>query len=191
MSEAPKNGNPQSGQPAIEPPAIQQLRAKLRQDDLNIADLAKRQSQIQAQIGVLQGRIQSSPAVEQQYKDLTRDYQTALDFYNELLRKRDQAKVAKELDQQQGGEQFKVLDPPSLPMTPSFPKKPQFAVAGFGGGLGLGLVILYLLAALDGSMHTERDVEVCLKLPVLAMIPSVSPDGSGAAGGKSRNLGLT
>jgi len=190
MSEAPKSGNPQSGQPAIEPPAIQQLRAKLRQDDLNIADLAKRQSQIQAQIGLLQGRIQSSPAVEQQYKDLTRDYQTALDFYNELLRKRDQAKVAKELDQQQGGEQFKVLDPPSLPMTPSFPKKPQFAVAGLGGGLGLGLVILYLLAALDGSMHTERDVEVCLKLPVLAMIPSVLPDGS-RAGSKSRNLGLT
>src|SRR5262249_51289740 len=191
MREAPKSGNPQSGQPAIEPPAIQQLRAKLRQDDLNIADLAKRQSQIQAQIGLLQGRIQSSPAVEQQYKDLTRDYQTALDFYNELLRKRDQAKVAKELDQQQGGEQFKVLDPPSLPMTPSFPKKPQFAVAGFGGGLGLGLAILYLLAALDGSMHTERDVEVCLKLPVLAMIPSVLPDGSRAAGSKSRNLGLT
>lgn len=190
MNEKPKNSNGQTAQTGVEPPAVQQLRAKLRQDDLNIADLAKRQSQIQSQIGVLQGRIQSSPAVEQQYKDLTRDYQTALDFYNELLKKRDQANVAKELDQQQQGEQFSVLDPPSLPMTPSFPKKPMFAGAGFGGGLALGLAILYLIAALDSSMHTERDVEVCLKLPVLAMIPSAVPGRTVTAEDQSHGLNL-
>ena len=193
MNDTPKaNNSTQSTQAGIESPAIQQLRAKLRQDDLNIADLVKRQGQIQSQINLLQGRIQSSPAVEQQFKELTRTYQTALDFYNDLLRKRDQAEVAKQLDQQQGGEQFSVLDPPSLPMSPSFPKKPIFGAGGLGGGLTIGLALLYLLAALDGSMHTERDVEVCLKLPVLAMIPSVSPQGVGSAGAtdKTRSLGI-
>ncbi len=190
MNAAPKNNNAQTAQAGPEPASIQQLRAKLRQDELNIADLAKRQSQIQSQIGVLQGRIQSSPAVEQQFKDLTRDYQTALDFYNDLLKKRDQAKVATDLDQQQQGEQFSVLDPPSLPMSPSFPKKPIFAGAGFGGGLALGLAILYLIAALDSSMHTEQDVEVCMKLPVLAMIPSVSLEGTRATNGGDKAFGL-
>jgi polysaccharide chain length determinant protein (PEP-CTERM system associated) len=191
MNETPKSNSAQSAQSGLEPPAIQQLRAKLRQDDLSILDLAKRQSQIQSQINVLQGRIQSTPAVEQQFKDLTRNYQTALDFYNDLLRKRDQAQVAKELDQSQQGAQFSVLDPPSLPMSPSFPKKPIFAGAGFGGGLALGLAILYLIAALDSSMHTDRDVEVCLKLPVLAMIPSGTPNGWAASGGhEQRGLGL-
>jgi polysaccharide chain length determinant protein (PEP-CTERM system associated) len=192
MSESPKPGNPAGarGGSTLESPAVQQLRAKLRQDDLNIAELSKRQAQIQSQINVLQGRIQSSPAVEQQYKDLTRDYQTALDFYNDLLRKRDQANMAKELNQQQQGEQFSVLDPPSLPMSPSFPKKPIFAGAGFGGGLALGLGILYLIAALDSSMHSERDVEVCLKLPVLAMIPSVAPDSRAAAAQDKGEIGF-
>src|SRR5262250_3399871 len=36
----------------IEPPAVQQLRAKVKQDDMSIVDLSKRQSQIQTQIEV-------------------------------------------------------------------------------------------------------------------------------------------
>jgi uncharacterized protein involved in exopolysaccharide biosynthesis len=195
MAETPKttatSSNAQSA--GIEPPAIQQLRAKLRQDELNITDLGKRQGQMQNQINVLQGRLQSTPAVEQQYKELTRNYQTALEFYNELLRKHDQAAMSSAMNRQQEGERFRVLDPASLPMTPSFPKKTIFAGAGLGGGLALGLAILYLLAALDSSMHTERDVEVCMKLPVLAMVPNVEPAGRVAANGadKGRSLELT
>ena len=193
MAEAPKGGStPTNAQTTgIEPLQIQQLRAKVRQDDLNIADLVKRQGQIQSQINVLQGRIQSTPAVEQQFKELTRNYQSALDFYNDLLKKHDQAAISSDLNRQQQGEHFNVLDPASLPMTPSFPKKTVFAGAGFGGGLALGLAILYLLAALDSSMHTERDVELCLKLPVLAMVPSVEPAGRGPTKATERALKLS
>jgi polysaccharide chain length determinant protein (PEP-CTERM system associated) len=193
ISDAPKGGStPSNAQTTgVEPPAIQQLRAKIRQDDLNIAELVKRQGQIQSQIGVLQGRIQSTPAVEQQFKELTRNYQSALEFYNDLLKKHDQAAISSDLNRQQQGERFNVLDPPSLPMSPSFPKKPIFAGAGFGGGLALGLAILYLLALLDSSMHTEHDVEVCLKLPVLAMVPNVSPAGRAATRIADKGLELT
>jgi polysaccharide chain length determinant protein (PEP-CTERM system associated) len=192
MADAPKGGStPVNSQATgIEPPVIQQLRAKLRQDDLNVADLVKRQGQIQNQISVLQGRIQSTPGVEQQFKELTRNYQSALEFYNELLKKHDQAQIGRDLNRQQEGEQFRVLDPPSLPMTPSFPKKTIFAGAGAGAGLALGLAILYLLAALDRSMHTERDVEVCMQLPVLAMVPNVAPAGRGPTHGTGKGSDL-
>jgi len=174
MAGAPKNSPSANGSAqasAAEPPQIQQLRAKLRQDDMNIADLTKRQSQIQDEIGQLQSRVQASPMVEQQMKELTRNYQTAQDFYNDLLKKRQNAGVAGDLESQQGSEQFRVLDPPSLPDQPSFPKKAYFAGGGLGGGLALGLAILCLIAMRDKSMHTERDVELALKLPVLALVP--------------------
>jgi polysaccharide chain length determinant protein (PEP-CTERM system associated) len=174
MAGAPKNNPSASGSSrasAAEPPQIQQLRAKLRQDDMNIADLTKRQSQIQDEIRQLQSRVQASPMVEQQMKELTRNYQTAQDFYNDLLKKRQNAGVAGDLESQQESEQFRVLDPPSLPDRPSFPKKAYFAGGGLGGGLALGLAILCLIAMGDKSMHTERDVELALKLPVLALVP--------------------
>jgi polysaccharide chain length determinant protein (PEP-CTERM system associated) len=158
---------------ATEPPNIQQLRAKLRQDDINIADLTKRQSQIQDQIHVLQSRVQASPVVEQQLKELTRSYQSALEFYNELQRKYENSAMAKDLEHQQQSEQFRVLDAPNLPSEPSFPKLPYFVAGGGGTGLALALGLMYLIGASDKAMHSERDVELCLKLPVLTMIPAM------------------
>ena len=174
MAGAAKNNASASGSTqasAAEPPQIQQLRAKLRQDDMNIADLTKRQSQIQDEIRQLQSRVQASPMVEQQLKELTRNYQTAQDFYNDLLKKRQNAGVAGDLESQQESEQFRVLDPPNLPDRPSFPKKAYFAGGGLGGGLAVGVAMLCLIAMGDKSMHTERDVELALKLPVLALVP--------------------
>ena len=155
-----------------EPAQIQQLRAKIKQDDLNIADLTKQQAQIQKQIGILQAHVQASPMVEQQIKELTRNYQTALEHYNDLLKNQQKSAMLTDLQDQQEGEQFRVLDAPSLPTTPSFPKKSIFVGGGFAAGLALGLGILYLLAMSDKAMYTERDVEVCLKLPVLTLVPS-------------------
>jgi protein tyrosine kinase modulator len=192
MAEAPKAGNTQANSQAnaVEPVAIQQYRAKMRQDDLNVAALIKQQARIQSDINILQGKIQSTPAVEQQFKELTRNYQTALDGYNDLLKKHDQSAIARDLNRQQQGENLRVLDPPSLPMTPSFPKKPLFAGAGAGGGLALGLAILYMLAAFDPSMYTERDVEVCMQLPVLALVPNVAPAGKVSANKNGDHLRL-
>src|SRR6266513_2985369 len=138
MAGGPKNNPSVNGSrqaSAAEPPQIQQLRARLRQVDMNIADLTERQGQIQDGIRQLQGRVQASPMVEQQ------------------------------------SEQFRVYDPPSLPDRPSFPKKVYFAGGGLSGGLALALALLYLIAIGDKSMHTERDVELALKLPVLALVP--------------------
>ncbi len=174
MAEAPKTSGQGSGSTrasATEPPQMQQLRARLRQGEVSISDLTKRQSQIQDQIRQLQARIQASPVVEQQFKEITRSHQTALDFYNDLLKKHEQSAMATDLEHQQQSEQFRVLDPPSLPEKPSFPKKSYFAGGGLGGGFVLGLGIMYLIALIDKSMHTERDVELFLRLPVLAMVP--------------------
>jgi polysaccharide chain length determinant protein (PEP-CTERM system associated) len=185
QAATPKTNSSANGNAAtIEPPQIQQLRAKLRQNEINITDLTHRQAQIQDQIRQLQGRVQSSPMVEQQFKELMRNYQTAQDFYNDLLKKRQNAGVAGDLEGQEESEQFKVYDPPSLPDKPSFPKKTYFAGGGLAGGLALGLGILYLLAVSDKSLYNERDVENVLKLPVLTMVPMLDV----ALGQAKRNL---
>ena len=159
----------------LEPREIAQLRATLHNLDQVIEEKAREQEQIKQAIKVYEDRVQSSPAVEQQFKELTRGYQTALDSYNGLLRKRDESAMAAELERKQEGEQFRVLDPANLPDKPSFPNRPLFAVEGLGGGLALGLGIAFLLEMKDSSLKTERDVEFALRLPVLAMIPEIEP----------------
>ncbi len=161
--------------PTVEPVQITQLRAQLHSYDQVIAEKAKEQEQIKEQIKLYQQRVQSSPIVEQQYKELTRGYETALDSYNDLQKKRDASAMATELERQQEGEQFRVLDPANLPDKPAFPDRPKFALGGLGGGLALGLGLAFLLEMRDSSMRTERDIEFVLRLPVLAMVPDIGP----------------
>ena len=172
-SDTPKASDGKPGKTASEPAQIAQLRAEVHTTDQVIAEKTREQAKIQQAIKVYQDRVQSSPAVEQQYKELTRDYQTALDFYNELLKKRDQSAMATDLERQQEGEQFKILDPANLPDQPSFPNRPAFALGGLAGGLALGVGLAFVLESRDTSFRTERDVEFALKLPVLAMVPSI------------------
>lgn len=169
---------PKVAKSAIEPPQITQLRAQLHAADQAVTEKTKEQQNIKQQIGLYQSRVQASPIVEEQYKELTRGYQTALDAYNDLLKKKDASAMAQDLAQQQEGEQFYLLDPANLPEKPSFPNRPLFALGGLVGGLGLGLGLAFALEMQDTSMRNERDVEFVLHLPVLAMIPAVQP-GSG------------
>lgn len=171
IDEAPNSSESPKSRRAIEPPQLQQLREKISQSEANYADLVKKQAKIQDSIRVIEGHIESSPVVEMQLKELTRNYQNALDFYNDLLKQRNTAEMNKDLINQQEGEHFSVLDPPSLPASPSFPKMLNFAGGGLGGGGMLGLAILYLLMATDKTLHTEREVETYLELPVLASVP--------------------
>lgn len=173
--EGSKSDTEPNAKASVEPQQIQQLRAQVHAFDQVISEKTAEQEQIKEQIKVYRARVQSSPAVEQQYKQITRDYQTALDFYNELLKKRDQSAMATDLERNQQGEQFRVLDPANLPDKPSFPNRPLFALGGFGGSLALALGIAFLSEVRDTSIRSERDVEYALRVPVLAIIPEIEP----------------
>jgi polysaccharide chain length determinant protein (PEP-CTERM system associated) len=175
--QTPPPPAPQQGTkvPVAESLGVQQLRAQLHQAELAIDEKKQEQAQLQQQIKALQGKIQLTPMVQQQYKSLTRDYQTALDFYNDLLKKRDEAQMATELEHRQEGENFRVLDPPSFPERPSFPDRRMFALGGLVVGLGLGVGLARLADMRDKSIRRARDIEALLGVPTLGVITSRSP----------------
>ena len=156
--------------PRNEPPSLLQLRAQLRAEELGIAQKKHDQAAIQAQIKMYQDRISSSPMVQEQYKTLTRDYQTAQDSYDSLLKNMQQAKMATDLERQQKGEQFSMIDEPNLPEAPFSPKRPVFGAGGLAFGLALGLAIVALIEYRDTALRSERDVWAFTKLPTLATI---------------------
>jgi polysaccharide chain length determinant protein (PEP-CTERM system associated) len=159
-----------------EPTQILQLRAQIHQYDQVIKERTAQQEQIKKQIEIYQARVAASPGIEQEYKLLTRDHQTVLDSYNDLLKKRDASAMSQQFDQSNQNDRFHVLDAANFPNEPSFPKMPMFAGGGFGGGLALAIGIAFLLEMQDTSMRSEHDVEVILRLPVLAMIPVIAPN---------------
>jgi polysaccharide chain length determinant protein (PEP-CTERM system associated) len=155
---------------ANEPTGIQQIRAQVRAMEQGIAQKKHDQAAIQAQLRTYQDRVASSPAIEEEYKAITRDNQTAQAFYDDLLNKIQTAKMATDLEKRQQGEQFRVMDEPNLPESPAFPKRPVFVGGGLGAGLALGLLIIALLEYLDTAVRSERDIWAFTKLPTLGVI---------------------
>src|SRR2546428_14170383 len=172
----PKSKNPAKA-PA-KPPQIQNLRAQIFQFNEVIKERTTQQEEVQRQIKLYQARVKSSPPIKQEYKELPRDNQPALAFYNELLSKRDQSAMANDLERHQQGEQFQVLDPANLPDKPSFPDNTLFALGGFGGGLTLGVGLVLLVEMGDTSLRSSRGAALALRLPVLALIPAIQAPAS-------------
>jgi len=160
---------------SVDTAQAQQLRAQLHQIEVGIHERMAEQLRLQQQIGRVQAKLELTPGVAQQYKALTRDYQTALNIYTDLLKKQNDSEMSRDLLRRQQGEQFRVLDPPSLPQQPTFPNRRVFGFGGLVGGLGFGLAIAFLLEAQDTTLRTEKDVEHLLKLPTLAVIPAIKP----------------
>lgn len=194
INSATPNTSAASGQGnAAEPPEIQQLRMQIHQYSDVIAQATRQQATLQNQIKVLQGRVALSPGVEEQYKQLTRDYDTAQKFYNDLLDKKSQSEMQTAMEREQQGEQMRLQIPADLPDSPSFPNRLLFAAGGLGGGLVLGIGLGLLLELRDKSLRSESDVIAALDLPVLSQVPwvgsvpaGVNGNGKGALGLKSR-----
>jgi polysaccharide chain length determinant protein (PEP-CTERM system associated) len=166
---------PAISNPVVRPdtPQLQQLKAQLRSAQQAMEDAKAEQAGISKQIRTYESRIESSPQVEAEYKQITRDHQTALDFYNSLLKKLNDSSMATALEQRQQGEQFRMMDAANLPDSPLFPNRMLFAVGGFAAGLLVGLALAAWFEYRDTSLRTERDIWSFTKLSTLAVISHI------------------
>jgi uncharacterized protein involved in exopolysaccharide biosynthesis len=187
MASGPTPGTSTSA--GAETPEIQQLRAQVHQYDSIIKEKTAQQRDIQRQIGLYQSRVQVSPNVEEQYKLLTRDHETAQAFYNDLLKKRSESSMVSDMNHQDANAEFRILDPANLPEAPSFPNPLYFLLGGLAVGLALGAGMMALSELRDKTLRTEEDIEFFLQLPTLANIPSVENARRRAAGGKDSSEG--
>jgi uncharacterized protein involved in exopolysaccharide biosynthesis len=156
-------------------PDSAQLQASIQALDERIKSKHSEQGRLEQQISTIQARIQLSPIVEEQFKELTRDHETALQIYNDLLTKKTQSEMVRDLEQRREGEQFHVMDAPALPSKPSWPDRQKFALAGLVSGFALGILLAALLEYKERFIRTEQDVENHLGLPVLIVIQDLDP----------------
>jgi protein tyrosine kinase modulator len=169
---------------ANEPPEIRQMRLQVHQNADSIALATREQKRLQQEIASYQGRISLSPTVEEQYKELTRDYENANKTYQDLLADKSKADLTANMNSQAQGESMRELQQASMPDDPTFPNKWLFTGAGLGAGLALGFGILLWLELRDKSIRNEADAEAALQLPLLVAVPWVGVPAEQEQNGK-------
>ena len=139
--------------------------------DRRIAEKEEYERKLQQSIAGYQRRVEAVPSRESELAELTRDYDTLQKTYAGLLAKKEDSKIAANLERRQIGEQFKILDPARVPEKPVSPNRPLIEGAGAAAGLIIGVGIVALLEYLDTTLKVEDDIVQALTLPVLALIP--------------------
>jgi polysaccharide biosynthesis transport protein len=169
-------GTPSSGvrirsgnQQAISP--LAQLESQLKANELEIANRKQEVKTLEGQIEQYQARLNLTPIREQQLADVARNHEQSRANYESLLAKKLQSGMATDLAKRQQGEQFSIIDPPSLPQKPYWPNPLQFSLVGLIGGFIAGLAGIILKEAADPRVHSEEDMRQWVTTKVVAAIP--------------------
>ena len=157
-----------------EQPQLLQLQSQLRANQIEIKNHEQMISDLKLKIGGYQGRLNQEPVREQQLADLTRGYDQSKATYDDLLKKKNESAMATSMELLQQGEHFRIIDPPSLPIKPSFPDRLKFCGIGLVVGLALGVVVVGGVEMMDDRVYNEQELKALLPVAVISEIPVMS-----------------
>jgi succinoglycan biosynthesis transport protein ExoP len=124
-------------------------------------------------VAVYQQRIDNAPQREQEFRELSRDYDTTKELQGSLLKRYEDARLAETMEQRQRGEQFRILDPALPARAPAAPNRLKLLFAGVLLSLGAAAGAVMLAAHLDTSFHTVDALRSMSSAPVVVSIPLI------------------
>ena len=152
---------------------LSELALQARALRVEILEIGQEIRNLTKQIRMYQKRVENTPKREQELFGLKRDYQNVQDLYNSMLARKLEADIAVNMEKQQKGEQFRVIDPAARPDKPVSPNMKMLFGAVLALGLGLGGGLVLLKDFMDHSIKKPEQLESTLGIPVLATIPAV------------------
>jgi succinoglycan biosynthesis transport protein ExoP len=158
-------------------PSMMQLQSQLRANQMEIENYQQHERDLESQASSYRARLNMTPETEQELTDISRGYEESKSNYNSLMQKQMQSQLATSLEEHQKGEQFRIVDPPSLPNKPSTPNHFKVSLVGLAMGIALGLGIATLLEFTDVRVRKEKDLVGIVPVSVLVGIPHLSTPG--------------
>ncbi len=155
-------------------PSLIEIEGRLKATLAEIETRRRDVAELRRRIGGAQSRLSLTPLREQEMADVTRNYENARTYYQSLLQKKMQSGLATNLEKRQQGEQFRLIDPASLPQKPVEPNRLQIMFAGWLLGFCAGIGSTALRELTDTTIRTEGEMSALARLPILVSIPVLS-----------------
>ena len=152
-------------------PLYQQLRSQLSALRGDIAASTARLNASQAMLAAELERSRRIAGSESATAELTRDYDVNREVYQDLLKRRENARVSMELDATQQGLTFTVQNPAVLPLLPTGLRFMHFALAGIVLGLALPFGLLFGVVRFDPRVRSAAELTRLTGIPLLASVP--------------------
>jgi polysaccharide chain length determinant protein (PEP-CTERM system associated) len=151
-------------------PMLQQLNVQLSVAEARVASLTARVNMLASRVDATRTQLTSAPEVEAELAQLNRDYQINHENYQKLVERRESAKLSGDLSSASDMLSFRVIDPPSVPLTPSGPNRIRLFTIVFGAALAAGLATALLLSQVRPTFLSQAALRDVTGMPILGTV---------------------
>lgn len=151
-------------------PVYQGMRSMLAQTEAEAAELRVRVGEYERRAEELVGKVNQIPEVEAELKQLNRDYDVIARQHQQMLERRESARLSGDVESTGGEVTFRVIDPPFVPQKPSKPNKLLLNAGVLVVALGAGVGVALLLALVHPIVTDARMLAHSTGLPLLGTV---------------------
>jgi polysaccharide chain length determinant protein (PEP-CTERM system associated) len=158
-------------------PMLQQLKVALTEADAKVASIRARVQEYTARHERLLQQSNAVPEVESQLAQLNRDYLINKDNYEKLIGRREAAKLSGDLSSNTEMMSFKIIDPPSVPLTPIGPNRPMLYSVVLAAAVLTGVAAALLISQIRPTFLSPSELRERTGLNVLGTVAMNWTDG--------------
>ena len=155
---------------------VASLMSQLDAANVEVKTGAEQIAGLQRQIAVYEKRIENAPRREVELAPITRDYETTRTLFQQLLGEREKAGIAVDLEQNQKGEKFRIMEAAMLPERPAGPNRLRLLLIGMALAIGASAAAVVLAENVDTSFRRVDEVRNRFPVPILSTIPRITTD---------------
>lgn len=128
-------------------PLYEELRKSYAEAEANLKSLIKRRAATERLLNEERARAQRVAAKQAQLSELVRDYDVTREIYEEMLGRKEKARLSMNLDIEGQGVSYRIQEPAVYPLKPAGLQALHYAVLGpvLGFLLPLGLIVAFVM----------------------------------------------
>lgn len=153
--------------------AYQDLKLAMAQADAEVSALTARVAAYKKDVDNFERSLDILPEIEAELKRLDRDYGLNKRQFEELLKRRESARLSEVADAQADDVKLKVIEPPRIPLAPIAPNRIQLLSLVLLASLGAGAALAVLLSQISPRFYSSDELKEVAQLPVLGTVSLV------------------
>ncbi|RNC67199.1 MAG: chain length-determining protein [Desulfuromonadales bacterium] len=153
-------------------PIHQDLKQRSFQTEAEVEAIDAKMRQLASVIGRKEGELRNIPEEKKKLGDLEKDRESHRTIYEQLLARQGQSEVSKQMELEDKGTTFRIVDPAVVPTKPVSPNRVRLILLGIAAGIAAGIGVVFLRETLDSSVKETKTLKQ-LGLEVIAVIPRI------------------
>lgn len=153
---------------------VAKVQAQIDTANSRLKSLREEEATIRAKISQIESRVMRSAQTEGALGAMMREYENAKAAYTEIKTKLDNSKVAKNIEMENKGERFVLIEAPVYPEKPIKPNRILIIIAGFFGSIAFAVALAILMETLDNRIRGVDTFASIMKIQPMATIPYIT-----------------